>query len=345
MKFRSVLILIIVTAVIVHFLQLWVILEPKRNFSLELDRLRSSLLKHEIRTHDALAEIQREILKFVKRSEHFEKSQSLEQSRRRRLVRSYCESNDISAHGLNLASVLVEDKSMTAFCYLNKVASTTWIHAFASLKDGLLEKYQGRLYQAAAEFSPGSLSEFKAKLYSQNYYSFLAVRNPFVRLISAYRDRVLDGCTDAAKNHIPRMLSEAGKEPPDYDARGCVKDFPGFGDFLAYLARNPNQKWRFDAHWTPYYRLCSACLVDFDAIVMLETAKDDEAFVMKRSKLDGFLNLAEKHPTSGGKSADLVRKYYSDIHCDIIRGLYHIYEPDFNMYGYNITLFYDICNL
>ena len=42
------------------------------------------------------------------------------------------------------------------------------------------------------------------------YFSFLVVRHPFDRLLSAYRDRILDGCTGQAKWHGPRILALAG---------------------------------------------------------------------------------------------------------------------------------------
>ena len=59
--------------------------------------------------------------------------------------------------------------------------------------------------------------------------SFLVVRHPLDRLISAYRDRILDPGTDQARQHGPAMLQ--------YGRRGTMQGGqPSFGQFLQYVA-------------------------------------------------------------------------------------------------------------
>ena len=54
--------------------------------------------------------------------------------------------------------------------------------------------------------APSSAQELLETANSGNYFSFTVVRHPFDRLVSAYRDRILHGCTGQAKHHIPQIF-------------------------------------------------------------------------------------------------------------------------------------------
>ena len=46
---------------------------------------------------------------------------------------------------------------------------------------------------------------FVKKIWTGVYYSFMIVRHPFDRVLSAYRDRIMNKDTGQAINHIPRI--------------------------------------------------------------------------------------------------------------------------------------------
>ncbi len=56
--------------------------------------------------------------------------------------------------------------------------------------------------------SPKSGGELLRRLDSGFYFSFTVVRHPFDRLLSAFRDRILDGCTYQAKQYVPRIFKK-----------------------------------------------------------------------------------------------------------------------------------------
>ena len=103
-----------------------------------------------------------------------------------------------------------------------------------------------------------------------DYFTFTVVRHPFDRVLSAYRDRILKGCTYQAKTHIPKML---GSSAVKYDKKGCVSTFPTFRQFVEYIITD---KGRDADHWNRYSVACAPCLVSYDAIVKLETSEEDE---------------------------------------------------------------------
>lgn len=60
--------------------------------------------------------------------------------------------------------------------------------------------------------------------------SFLLVRHPLDRLVSAYRDRILDPSTDQARQHSSAMMQFK-------DMQGLLQEgLPSFSQFLQYLA-------------------------------------------------------------------------------------------------------------
>jgi hypothetical protein len=41
---------------------------------------------------------------------------------------------------------------------------------------------------------------------ANGYFTFTAVRHPFDRVLSAFRDRILNGCTPQAKQYVPKIF-------------------------------------------------------------------------------------------------------------------------------------------
>ena len=107
--------------------------------------------------------------------------------------------------------------------------------------------------------SPKSSLELLETIEAGNHFIFTVVRHPFDRLISAYRDRILKGCTDQAKYHIPGIFSLTRKHILTLGTRqlfdkttNCIKVFPTFQEFIQYVVekyKNP------DPHWTSYHQV------------------------------------------------------------------------------------------
>jgi hypothetical protein len=73
-----------------------------------------------------------------------------------------------------------------------------------------------------------------------------------------------------------------------FDSSGCAKRFPTFSQFLAFVAARPAQH---NEHWWTYGRNCAPCVLDYDAVVKLETHDVDARHVMKAAGLDAYAKL------------------------------------------------------
>uniref|UniRef100_A0A3P9HLA7 Carbohydrate sulfotransferase n=1 Tax=Oryzias latipes TaxID=8090 RepID=A0A3P9HLA7_ORYLA len=117
---------------------------------------------------------------------------------RKDLLRKYCEGGNQSLDDLkesNLTNVIVDDKHGIIYCYIPKVACTNWKRTLIALNYS--EPYPDPMsfehnwvhdserFQYLNDFPK---AEREAKL--KHYTKFLFVRDPFVRLISAYRDKM-----------------------------------------------------------------------------------------------------------------------------------------------------------
>ena len=60
-----------------------------------------------------------------------------------------------------------------------------------------------RIQRFMSSESEASLLE---RLRSGRHFAFLAARHPLDRLLSAYRDRIMDGRSGQAMKHVPKML-------------------------------------------------------------------------------------------------------------------------------------------
>ena len=182
-----------------------------------------------------------------------------------------------------------------------------------------------------------------------NYFTFTIVRNPLDRLISAYRDRILNGCTDQAKLHIPAIFHltrshflTLGTSILYDKITGCIKTFPTFEEFVRFVIVNPDG----DLHWMPFHQHCSPCQIEYDAIIKLETAVQDEEFVLKQSMMDQYLNLSYRHyrQKSDVETQDLRFQYFSNLTCHQYDDLTQVYSIDFRLYTYDPEEFRQYCH-
>ena len=106
--------------------------------------------------------------------------------------------------------------------------------------------------------SPRSEEELLSSI--PNHFTFTVIRHPFDRLVSAYRDRILDGCTGQAKYHVPKIFKKTrktflamGGKSRVFDSNGCVQLFPTFQEFIQYVVETKPEN--HDVHWISYNKV------------------------------------------------------------------------------------------
>ncbi|XP_034473785.1 carbohydrate sulfotransferase 11 [Drosophila innubila] len=236
------------------------------------------------------------------------------------------------------------------WCNVFKAASSTWMYYFNILA-GYDLKYLQRtevqpLELARQRFPRPELSELLELLPSA--LSFLFVRDPFERILSAYRNKLEGNRNSFYKAlgtkivHRFRQKSMGGPWP---------RCGPTFEEFVRFLIAEHRARRRFDEHWAPVYSFCTPCSVNFSIIGKTETFQRDSEFIIRQAGLESLLlgklprrklrkigNLAK----SGIKSEALVERYFADLDRSTLDQLLKIYRIDFELFDYDYIKYYDM---
>ncbi|XP_029949519.1 carbohydrate sulfotransferase 12-like [Salarias fasciatus] len=252
-----------------------------------------------------------------------------------------------------LGHFIVDDKHQIIYCYVPKVACTRWKSVMIILSQSQISPLTGKPYTDPKEiprdvvhnrishltfdkfihiYGSQSRSQMKTKL--QTYTKFLFVRDPFVRLISAFRDKLGKPDQYFYMRFGSKILRHYGhvSSLPNIAEEAFAAGFkPTFQQFITYLL-DPKRKEVLNEHWLQAYRLCHPCQVKYDFIGQHETFNTDAKQLLKLLKVDKWLHLPSAYPNLTETS--WVRDWFNQIPIEAQRKLYKMYELDFKLFGY-----------
>ncbi|XP_011565274.3 carbohydrate sulfotransferase 11 [Plutella xylostella] len=272
---------------------------------------------------------------------------------RLRRVHHTCREKRLSSETINSKEFFIDYQHNLVWCNIFKAASSSWLYYFNILggysRDFLARTRLDPITLARKKFARPSEEELREAISNPDVVSLIVVRDPFVRLLSAYRDKF--------ERRNQYYLKIAKPIVAKYRKR-TIKLFgnvtsprPTFYEFVAYLidTYKESKLSEFNEHWAPYYQFCSPCAVNFSVIAKTETLDRDSSYVIselglnsllsgprsKRTKLRTVMNKAR----DGKQTQQLVRRYYSQLDRSMMRGLLEIYGTDFEMFGYDSKVY------
>ncbi|XP_030836139.1 carbohydrate sulfotransferase 11-like [Strongylocentrotus purpuratus] len=234
-------------------------------------------------------------------------------------------------------NIFVLDKYKTIFCYVPKTGCTTWKRMLLLL-NGNINATEDISHEAvhymAFEHIP-TLRTFNLKDAQErltNYSKFVFVREPFSRILSAFRDKF--EVNNPIKNHYaPRMVKKSKNSGKTKDKNINVT----FGNFVDYVS----DPWNVlgdpaEEHWREMFRLCSPCQVPYDYIGHFETFKEDFRDSMQQiTKGDNIMIPEPSNPTNSSRSA-IFDKYYSQLSSLQLESLYKRLATDIELFNYQV---------
>ncbi|CAG9799276.1 unnamed protein product [Chironomus riparius] len=234
-----------------------------------------------------------------------------------------------------------------AWCNVFKAASTTWMY-YLNILAGYDLKYLQRtvatpLELARKRFPRPSLEDLYESL--ENSISFLIVREPFERLLSAYRNKMEEG-----RNNYYKLLGDQivkrfrGQQPLKNDPSG-----PTFKEFLQFVVQHYKSGGRFDEHWSPIYQFCTPCSINFTLIAKMETFDRDSEYIIRQAGLETLLlnkvpntKVSKISNRSKNNTASLISRYFSQIDRHLLEDILEIYQLDFDLFNYNSSKYWKI---
>lgn len=200
---------------------------------------------------------------------------------------------------------------------------------------------------ARKKFRRPSEEELKDAVNTPGVLSLIIVREPFARLLSAYRDKL--------ENTGPRYYWRlARKIVAEHRVLRNPSFGPTFAEFVAYLIKNykDGNHRKYDEHWAPYYQFCSPCAINFSVIAKVETLNRDSAYVINELSLGQFLGKGVRSRRTqlrtvmnksrdGRNTTTLLKFYFKQLNRKMLDDLLKIYGTDFEMFGYNASIYRD----
>lgn len=219
-------------------------------------------------------------------------------------------------------------------------------------KSFLARTRQTPLILARKKFPRPSVEELKDAVNTPGVISLLVVREPFVRLLSAYRDK-LEHITPPYYRKLAKSIVAKYREKA-VEIFGPIRSFgPTFYEFVAHLIdkyKGKDKESSFDEHWAPYYQFCTPCAVNFSVISKVETLERDSMYVIQQLGLGHVLDRKVRDrrmrlrtvmnkSRDGKNTTGLVSYYYNQLDEKMLNDLLQIYGIDFEMFGYDAKVY------
>ncbi|XP_055061864.1 carbohydrate sulfotransferase 12 [Misgurnus anguillicaudatus] len=287
------------------------------------------------------------------------------QANRTRMVKELCLANSslhfpgklktfdqIPSHALD--HLIVDDRHGVIYCYVPKVACTNWKRVMIVLSQNL-KRPDGAAYRDPLDipsylshnatlhltfnrfwrrFGRASRRLMHHKL--KTYTKFIFVRDPFVRLISAFRNKFDQPNEDFYKQFGSVMLQRYAQilNPPSSAKEAFATGIrPSFANFVKYLLDSQTENEEpFNEHWRQVYRLCHPCQIEYDFVGKLETLDEDAKHLLKILGMDQIHFPPGYHDRT---ATNWEREWFATISLADRTKLYNLYEPDFRLFGYD----------
>jgi hypothetical protein len=182
-----------------------------------------------------------------------------------------------------------------------------------------------------------SLKERKEAL--NNFTKFLIVRDPYERLLSAYRDifERLSPHKDRARiiknlhvlqKYVPMDL----KATKPLSKRHRDVEFYQFIQFLLAPSEAKVRNIPHNRHWRPMDDLCFPCSIDYTILGKFETLVEDSNFVLHSIGVKDM-----KFPSGTPTIRNFMKEYYNSIPVSFIPKITNIYKNDLELFDYDIV--------
>lgn len=251
------------------------------------------------------------------------------QDSRKWLLKKFCKEEGHLNRQYVSGHIQLDHRSKLLYCVMPKCASR-------QLRKMLLAE-RTKEERAIKYFK--QFSEQEQNVMLATYFKFTFVREPFERLLSAYKDKFVDIRSEDRKYRVRHGRAILKNYRPNASRRSFeeLNDIR-FTEFMEYIVKEGSNKttMAMDWHWDNYVHVCGMCEIEYDFIGHYETMEQDLADLIKAARMSpqNAKRFSRYKYTPTNTSASLLH-YYSQIPLKWIERLGQIYNDSFKMFGYN----------
>ncbi|XP_071854301.1 carbohydrate sulfotransferase 11-like [Apostichopus japonicus] len=234
--------------------------------------------------------------------------------------------------------ILVNEKHKLLYCFVPKVGCSNWKRVLMKLV-GKSNKPLAEITSDEAHYKHGMrrLQAYKPedqKKMLETYTKFVYARNPFVRILSAYKNKYGDVVMYRKETYFHQFAKKMIKKYRENPSQRALEtgENATWTEFVKYLT-DPAKNY-FDDHWEEMFKLCSPCKIKYDYIGHLETIGADAKYMLDTLGLSSQVEYPSpktSHPTN---STSTFENSFSELTIAQLKGLWQIYQKDFELFGY-----------
>ncbi|XP_035252203.1 carbohydrate sulfotransferase 8-like [Anguilla anguilla] len=267
---------------------------------------------------------------------------SLIQEARKRLVREVCakykssSKRTVTPH--HVSRIFVEDEYKLLYCEVPKAGCSNWKRVLMVL--GGVASSTREIKHDAVHYGNHlkRLDGFDHRGIAQrleSYTKVLFVREPFQRLVSAFRDKFENPNTYYHPVFGKPIISKYRANA----SQAALRTGAGvtFKEFMQYLL-DVHRPVGMDIHWEHVNQLCSPCLLDYDFIGKFETIEEEANFLLQRTGAPRnltFPSFKDRHPQAERTSARITQQYFAQLNASERQRAYDFYYMDYLMFNYS----------
>ncbi|MED6282060.1 Carbohydrate sulfotransferase 11 [Characodon lateralis] len=178
-----------------------------------------------------------------------------------------------------------------------------------------------------------SIAEINHRL--KNYFKFLFVREPFERLVSAYRNKFTLKYNSSFHKRFGTRIIRRYRKNATQDALINGADVK-FKEFIDYLVDPATQRdGPLNEHWQTVYQLCHPCHIHYDMVGKYETLEEDANYILRLVGVGDSLHFPSYAKSTRTTDA-MTAQFFSNISTPQQVQLYKLYKMDFLMFNYSI---------
>ncbi len=227
-----------------------------------------------------------------------------------------------------LKQFFVNEKHKVIYCGIYKVGITTMRQLLMKMNG-----YDRRSGKKESDFEKKLLdfTEVEQNYMLNNFYKFMIVRDPFERLVSAYRHKFRNGYggyPDLGKTIIEKYRYNNTKT---VEVGAEDVNFTEFVRFLIDIPPGP-----VDNHWRPFKDACSPCNVKYDFIGSIDTLERDVTHIMRQIHADETKYHVTQKSGFLTKTKLATARLFKEVPQKYFDQLLAIRKTNFELFGYSL---------
>ncbi|XP_062271125.1 carbohydrate sulfotransferase 8-like [Scomber scombrus] len=236
-----------------------------------------------------------------------------------------------------VSRVYVEDRSRLLYCEVPKAGCSNWKRVMMVLGGSAsstrdiphdVAHYANHLRRLESYDHAGIAERLRS------YNKVLFVREPFERLVSAFRDKF-----ESPNSYYHPVFGRPIISRYRVNATStALRTGAGvtFREFVQYLldVRRPVG---MDIHWEPVSQLCNPCLLRYNFIGKFERLEEEANFLLQSIGAPRnltFPDFKDRNPLAERTSSTITQKYFSQLNSTERQKAYDFYYMDYLMFNY-----------